>query len=128
MNQSHRSPLSLPRAAIVALALAGCQAQIHESGVILNPEAMSRIQPGVTSRAQVIEWLGPPTLVNPFRGNRWLYVQDRKFKNVQRTFSRVANRVEITCDSQGVVQEIHKNFDDRGIPPPCPTPTATKGG
>ncbi|MBF0271785.1 MAG: outer membrane protein assembly factor BamE [Magnetococcales bacterium] len=113
MNRPHRSPLSLSRVVIVAFALAGCQAQIHESGVILTPDATARIQPGVTTRNQVIEWLGPPTFVNPFHGNRWLYIQDRKFKNVQRTFSRVANRLEITFDSNGVVRDVQKNFQDK---------------
>ncbi|MBF0190387.1 MAG: outer membrane protein assembly factor BamE [Magnetococcales bacterium] len=113
MNRPHRSPLSLSRVVIVAFALAGCQAQIHESGVILTPEATARIEPGITTRHQVIEWLGPPTLVNPFHGNRWLYIQDRKYKNVQRTFSRVANRLEITFDSSGVVRDVQKNFQDK---------------
>ncbi|MBF0614696.1 MAG: outer membrane protein assembly factor BamE [Magnetococcales bacterium] len=114
MNRpAHRSRLHWPRLAILALALAGCQAQIHESGVILNADALTRIQPGISTRTEVIERLGPPTLVNPYRPNRWLYIQDRKFKNAQRTFARVTNRVEITFDSSGVVREIHKNFDDQ---------------
>ncbi|GAB0057264.1 Outer membrane protein assembly factor BamE [Candidatus Magnetaquicoccaceae bacterium FCR-1] len=114
MNKtSHRMPLAWTRALIVALALAGCQAQIHESGVILDEDALHRIHAGSTTRAQVLELLGPPTLVNPYRGNRWLYVQDRKFKNMQRTFARVANRVEITFDRSGVVQDVRKNFSDK---------------
>ncbi|MEO5346243.1 MAG: outer membrane protein assembly factor BamE [Magnetococcus sp. YQC-9] len=109
-----RSPLAfLSRVAIVAFALAGCQAQMHESGVILNEDALSRIHPGITTRNQVFELLGPPTLVNPYRANRWLYIQDRKYKNMQRTFARVANRIEISFDRGGVVSDIQKNFDDK---------------
>ncbi|MBF0165198.1 MAG: outer membrane protein assembly factor BamE [Magnetococcales bacterium] len=112
-KNSYRTPLTWTRALIVALALAGCQAQIHESGIILDEDALHRIHAGSTTRGQVLELLGPPTLVNPYRGNRWLYVQDRKFKNMQRTFARVANRVEITFDRAGVVQEVQKNFSDK---------------
>ncbi|MEO5330702.1 MAG: outer membrane protein assembly factor BamE [Magnetococcus sp. YQC-5] len=108
-----RSQLVPLYALLLALFLTGCQAQLHESGVILNPEATAKIHPGITTRAEVLERLGPPTLVNTFNSNRWLYVQDRKFQNMQRTFSRVANRIEITFDSNGVVQDIKKNFNDQ---------------
>ncbi|MBF0127724.1 MAG: outer membrane protein assembly factor BamE [Magnetococcales bacterium] len=108
-----RSHSVIPCTLIVATLLTGCQAQMHESGIILAPDATAKIHPGVTTRSEVLELLGPPTLVNTFRSNRWLYVQDRKFKNMQRTFSRVSNRVEITFDTSGVVTDIKKNFDDQ---------------
>ncbi|MBF0180864.1 MAG: outer membrane protein assembly factor BamE [Magnetococcales bacterium] len=113
MHPLHRSRFVIPFLLGAVLAMTGCQAKMQESGVILNADALNRIQIGASTRSQVLELLGPPTLVNSFRGNRWLYIQDRKFKNMQRTFSRVANRVEITFDANGVVEEVKKNFDEQ---------------
>ncbi|MBF0160652.1 MAG: outer membrane protein assembly factor BamE [Magnetococcales bacterium] len=96
----------------VALLLIACQATVHEKGTILNPYTVAQIKVGQTTRAQVKELLGVPTIVSSLRKDRWAYVQDRQFKNVQRTFSRVINRVEITFDERGVVKEIQNNFDD----------------
>lgn len=101
----------------VALALTACQATIHEKGTILNPKSVAQIKVGQTTRAQVKDLLGVPTFVNSFRRDRWSYVQDRQYKNVQRTFARVINRVEITFDQRGVVSDIQHNFDDELLDP-----------
>ena len=90
--------------------LPACQAVIHEKGTILDPASVAKIQVGQTTSVQVRESLGTPTFINPFLKNRWAYVQDRPFKNLQRTFARAANRVEITFDNHGIVQEIQHNF------------------
>ncbi len=110
-------PIVMLYALIITTVLTGCQAKMHESGVIINPNATEKIHIGVTTRAEVMELLGPPTFVNAFRNNRWLYIQDRKFQNMQRTFARVANRVEITFDQFGVVTDLQKNFDDQLLDP-----------
>ncbi|MEO5340068.1 MAG: outer membrane protein assembly factor BamE [Magnetococcus sp. MYC-9] len=100
-----------------SLLLAGCQAVVHEKGTILDPKRVALITVGQTTRAQVKELLGVPTMVNSLRKDRWIYVQDRQFKNVQRTFARVINRVEVTFDERGVVKDIQHNFDDALLDP-----------
>ncbi|MEO5378683.1 MAG: outer membrane protein assembly factor BamE [Magnetococcus sp. DMHC-6] len=102
---------------ILILSLSACQAVMHEKGTILKPEDVNSIKIGVTNQQQVRDLLGSPTLVNLFRKERWIYIQDREYKNLQRTFTRVANRVEITFDQRGIVQEIDRNFQDKILDP-----------
>lgn len=113
-------PRLAPLFAILFLVTA-CQAVIHEKGTILDPQVVSQITVGKTTRSQVKEMLGRPTFVNSLSRNRWTYIQDRQFKNIQRTFSRVINRVEITFDRRGVVEKVQHNFakdllDPRSLP------------
>lgn len=112
-------PAPLFHASILALALSGCQVVQHEKGNILEPEMVSQIKPGVTSQAMVQELLGSPTTVNTFRGNRWIYIQDRRFEG-----NRAVNRVEITFDRNGVVSRVDRNFDDQLLDPQTLTPDA----
>lgn len=102
---------------LLSLSILGCQAVIYEKGTILDPEAVSQIRIGETTRPQVKRLLGFPTFVNTFRNERWLYIQDRHFKNFQRTFSRTANRVEVTFDKQGRVSALRRNFGDQLLNP-----------
>lgn len=97
---------------VFSLFLASCQAVVKESGNIIEPAKVEQIHTGVTNRDEVLKLLGPPTLVNTFRQERWVYIQDRQFRNIQRTFSRVANRLEITFDEGGLVKDIKRNFDE----------------
>ncbi|MBF0605701.1 MAG: outer membrane protein assembly factor BamE [Nitrospirae bacterium] len=97
---------------VSSLFLASCQAVISESGNIIDPTKVEQIHIGTTTRDEILKLLGPPTLTNTFRQERWIYIQDRQFRNIQRTFSRVTNRLEITFDSGGVVQDIQRNFED----------------
>ncbi len=97
---------------VCSLFLAACQAVVSESGNIIEPGKVDQIHIGQTHRDEVIKLLGPPTLVNTFREERWIYIQDRQFKNIQRTFSRVTNRIEITFDTNGQVRDIQRNFND----------------
>ncbi|HIJ85530.1 MAG TPA: outer membrane protein assembly factor BamE, partial [Magnetococcales bacterium] len=89
---------------VFSLFLTACQAVVNESGNIIDPEKVVQIQTGLSNRDDVLKLLGPPTLINTFRQERWIYIQDRQFKNIQRTFSRVTNRIEITFDANGLVK------------------------
>lgn len=102
---------------ILLIGLAGCQARIQDSGSVLKPDDVDKIIVGVTDFQEVRRLLGPPTVVNSFRRRRWIYIQDRKYKNIQRTFSRAANRIEITFDSQGIVEKLERNFGENLIDP-----------
>ncbi|WP_130470687.1 outer membrane protein assembly factor BamE [Candidatus Magnetaquicoccus inordinatus] len=97
--------------------LSACQARIQEKGTIISPQAVERIQVGRTTRAQVKELLGFPTVINTVRRDRWIYIQDRQYRNIQRTFARVINRVEITFDERGIVRDLRHNFADELLDP-----------
>ncbi len=102
---------------ILLIALGGCQAQLSETGSVIKPEDVNKIVIGVTDFNEVRRLLGPPTLINSFRRKRWIYIQDRRFKNTQRTFARSANRIEITFDNKGIVQNLERNFGETLLDP-----------
>jgi outer membrane protein assembly factor BamE (lipoprotein component of BamABCDE complex) len=102
---------------ILLIGLAGCQARIHDTGSVIKPEDVNKIVVGVTDFREVRKLLGPATIVNSFQRRRWIYIQDRQYKNLQRTFARTANRIEITFDSQGIVEKIERNFGEELIDP-----------
>jgi outer membrane protein assembly factor BamE (lipoprotein component of BamABCDE complex) len=111
--------LNLPRIIffILLIALAGCQARMQDTGTMIKPEDLNKIVTGVTNYQEVRKILGPATIVNTFRRERWIYIQDRRYKNLQRTFSRAANRIEITFNNQGIVEKIERNFGDTLMDP-----------
>ncbi|MBF0309110.1 MAG: outer membrane protein assembly factor BamE [Magnetococcales bacterium] len=98
--------------AILCLFLAGCQAAVQEKGNILETDRMQEIRTGVTTRSRVQELLGHPTLVNSFRPDRWIYVQDRRYKDQRNT-----SRLIIDFDSRGVVRNVERNFDKEVLDP-----------
>lgn len=117
MARLNQHPFVLILFALSFLSLTACQAVIHEKGTILDPRKVALIQVGQTTRAQVKEMLGVPTFGDNFRRDRWSYIQDRQLKNLQRTFSRAINRVEVTFDKRGVVQKIQHNFGEALMDP-----------
>jgi len=58
-----------------ATLLMGCSAHKLEiqQGNIIDPEAVSQLQPGMTKK-QVLFIMGTPLLTDPFHQNRWDYV------------------------------------------------------
>ncbi|MBF0382532.1 MAG: outer membrane protein assembly factor BamE [Magnetococcales bacterium] len=102
---------------ILLIAVAGCQARLQDTGTMIKPEDIDKIVVGVTNYQEVRKLLGPATIVNTFRRERWIYIQDRRYKNLQRTFSRAANRIEITFNNQGIVEKIERNFGDKLMDP-----------
>ncbi len=117
MTRPDRTFVNILFTTLILLLVSGCQAVIHEKGTILDPQAVDRIDIGLTIREEVRTMLGPPTIVNNFRQERWIYIQDRQFKNMQRTFSRAANRLEITFDETGTVIDLKRNFGDALLDP-----------
>ncbi|MEO5367951.1 MAG: outer membrane protein assembly factor BamE [Magnetococcus sp. WYHC-3] len=85
----------------------GCQTLPQEKGNILDAAALARIEPGRTTRTEVLSMLGSPTFVNSFRNERWAYIQDRRFGTLQEV-----NRVVIVFDADGKVSQVERNFAD----------------
>ncbi|MBF0589064.1 MAG: outer membrane protein assembly factor BamE [Magnetococcales bacterium] len=104
-------------AIMAALMLAACQAVVHEKGSIIKPELVEQIVVDVTTHDEVLELLGPPTHINPFQSTRWLYIQDRSYKDLQVVYARAFNTLELEFDSGGVVRHISRNFEDELIDP-----------
>jgi hypothetical protein len=66
-----------------------------------------QIRTGASSKEDVLALLGTPTVKNSFGQERWIYLQDRRFKD-----ERVVNRIEVTFDKLGYVDKIQRNFSD----------------
>jgi outer membrane protein assembly factor BamE (lipoprotein component of BamABCDE complex) len=90
------------------LSTAACTPQLYERGNIIAPADVDRIRVGSSSRNEVVQLLGTPTLVNAFRNERWVYIQERRYAAY-----RMVNRLEITFDQAGIVQDIQRNFGDQ---------------
>ena len=56
------------------LLVAGCAQTRHHKGVVLDPQLMSGIQPGVDNKDSVAKLLGRPSFVGQFTPNDWYYV------------------------------------------------------
>ncbi|OSM05073.1 outer membrane protein assembly factor BamE [Magnetofaba australis] len=93
---------------IIPMLTFGCQSMPENHGNILDVELVNRIVPGQTHAREVIEMLGAPTIVNPVRPDRWIYVMDRRAGGYE-----TVNTVEITLRRGGVIDEVKRNFDDK---------------
>lgn len=67
--------ITLPTLAL--LALAGCAPTIDNHGHRLDPDVVSSIQPGTTSKQDVAQRLGSPSTLATFEDDRWYYVAQR---------------------------------------------------
>ena len=57
-----------------AVLLAGCAQMRQHKGVVLDPQLLSAIQPGVDNRDSVEKAIGRPSFVGQFTPNDWYYV------------------------------------------------------
>ncbi len=107
-----RGPASLGRArrlafaAMLPVALAACAQNINVRGNLPDPEAVSKITPGVQSREDVASLLGSPSAISTFEDSKWFYIGQ---KSTQFAFfaPEVLERkvLEISFDSDGKVVE-----------------------
>lgn len=61
----------------LALATAGCTADISVRGNAVNQKKLTQIQPGVQDRGAVRELLGSPTNVATFDNETWYYITQK---------------------------------------------------
>ncbi|MBF0136091.1 MAG: outer membrane protein assembly factor BamE [Magnetococcales bacterium] len=99
--------LALSLAVVLNLVLASCQTMVQEQGNILDPQKVAQLREGRSTRKEVLDLLGSPTIVNSFKPNRWIYLQDSRFDKFQ-----AVNRLEVEFDQRGVVRYITRNFSD----------------
>jgi len=61
-------------AAVVPLALAGCEKPIQVHGNLPDDETVSKISPGVQTKGDVASLLGTPSTVSTFQDSKWYYI------------------------------------------------------
>jgi len=88
---------------------AACSPTVTMHGHRMDQDALAQIQPGVTSREEVVHLLGSPSATGTFDGERWYYISQRSeqmsFYQSQITAQDV---IAIDFDKAGVVADLGK--------------------
>jgi len=64
----------LAPALVVATLIAGCAQTVNTRGQVILPSRLAQIQPGTTTRQDVLQLLGSPSTQGTLNDNRWYYV------------------------------------------------------
>jgi outer membrane protein assembly factor BamE (lipoprotein component of BamABCDE complex) len=95
---------------IGGLALGGCVPQVSNHGYRLDEAALAQIDPGRTTRDEVLQLLGSPSAQTTFDGSVWYYVSQRT-ERMSFYQEEVVNRdvLSITFDDLGTVTQVDRH-------------------
>jgi outer membrane protein assembly factor BamE (lipoprotein component of BamABCDE complex) len=116
----------LPALALAAAVVAGCGATIDQRGNLPEADRLAEIQPGTTTRDQVVKILGTPSSTGVFDDRNWFYIS-RKTKQFAFLNPDVLDQQVyiVRFDGNGVVASVDRKDlkDGRNIDPvPGATP------
>lgn len=99
---------------VAGLVLIGCVPQVSNHGYRLDEAAFAQIEPGRTTRDQVLQLLGSPSALTTFDGSVWYYVSQRS-ERLSFYQDNVVNQdvVTITFDDLGTVASIDRHGLER---------------
>jgi outer membrane protein assembly factor BamE (lipoprotein component of BamABCDE complex) len=99
---------------LAGLALIACTPQVTNHGYRLDEAALAQVQPGRTSRDQVLQLLGSPSSLATFDGSVWYYVSQRT-ERMSFYQEEVVNQdvVAIAFDDLGTVSGVDRHGLDR---------------
>jgi outer membrane protein assembly factor BamE (lipoprotein component of BamABCDE complex) len=101
-------------AGLLAVPLGACVASVDQRGNLPEPEKIAQIQPGSTTRDQVVKILGTPSSTGVFNDKSWYYIS-RKTKRVAFLDPDVLDQqvYVVNFDASGVVNSVdHKDLKD----------------
>jgi outer membrane protein assembly factor BamE (lipoprotein component of BamABCDE complex) len=113
----------------LGLGLAACAPQVVQHGHTIDPAAVARITPGVTSREEVARLMGSPSALATFEDSRWYYVTQRR-ENRSFFQSNITEQevVTISFDDRGIVSDVRRHGMDQALAvQPDPDSTRTLG-
>ena len=87
----------------IASLLAACEPTVASRGNVLDPDDLTRITPGTTTREEVAKILGTPTAVSTFDEKIWYYV------------GRQTEQYSFLDPSVIGQQAVEVDFDDKGV-------------
>jgi outer membrane protein assembly factor BamE (lipoprotein component of BamABCDE complex) len=122
-------PILMAMAGALAVSLGGCTASVNQRGNLPEPEKIAQIQPGATTRDQVVKILGTPSSTGVFNDKTWYYIS-RKTKQVAFLNADVLDQqvYVINFDGRGVVNSVdHKDLKDGREIEPAPGATPAPG-
>jgi outer membrane protein assembly factor BamE (lipoprotein component of BamABCDE complex) len=97
-------------AALSSLAVTACSPTIATHGHALDEAAIARIEPGRTSRQEVLQLLGSPSSLASFDDDAWYYVSQRTEKVSFYQEDLVEQDViAITFDDRDLVDDIERH-------------------
>jgi outer membrane protein assembly factor BamE (lipoprotein component of BamABCDE complex) len=101
-------------ALLASLALLGCIPQVSNHGYRLDEAALAQVEPGRTSRDEVLQLLGSPSAVTTFDGSVWYYVGQRT-ERMSFYQEEVVNQdvVAIAFDDAGTVSQVDRHGLDQ---------------
>jgi outer membrane protein assembly factor BamE (lipoprotein component of BamABCDE complex) len=114
-------------AALAALPFAGCHTEIVQRGNLPTKARLAELEPGKTTRDQVVKILGSPSSVSVFDDKSWYYISKREKQVAFFQPAVLDQQVYIVrFDDNGVVTSIgHRNQKDgRDIVPVARTTPA----
>lgn len=129
-TSGHRPRRGLrPAAFVLALALAGCVVAEDQRGNLPEPEKLAEIQPGKTTKEQVVRILGSPSSASTFDDDTWYYISRKTHQVAFFSPSVLDQQVYIVdFNDKGVVKDLgHKTLADGTPITPAPGATPAPG-
>jgi outer membrane protein assembly factor BamE (lipoprotein component of BamABCDE complex) len=118
-----------PALLLSGIVLAGCAISEDQRGHLPDPEKLGQIQPGNTTKEQVVRILGSPSSASTFDDNVWYYIS-RRVKQVAFFSPTVLDQQVyiVDFDDKGVVKDVgHKTLADSRSITPAPGATPAPG-
>lgn len=104
------SQLALPLFACALFSLPGCAVfsdAPHYRGVTISPHDLTELTPGVSGQADAQALLGPPSFVEQFDQNNWVYVSQVTKMRIGNTEGVKAQHVVVlTFDNSGTLASV----------------------
>ena len=116
-------------AAVAASALGACTVSVDQRGHLPDPDKLSEIHPGTTTRDDVAKILGTPSSTGVFDSKDWFYIS-RKTKQMAFFDPDVLDQqvYVVRFDDKGVVRAVdHKDLKDGREIEPAPGATPAPG-
>jgi outer membrane protein assembly factor BamE (lipoprotein component of BamABCDE complex) len=118
-----------PAVVLLGIMVAGCAVSEDQRGNLPDPEKLAQIQPGTTSKEQVVKILGSPSSESTFDDDVWYYIS-RKTKQIA-FFSPVVLDQQVYIvdfNDKGIVKDVgHKTMADGEHISPAPGATPSPG-
>ncbi|HLG87862.1 MAG TPA: outer membrane protein assembly factor BamE [Alphaproteobacteria bacterium] len=124
-----RLRLALLLAGVALPLVAGCTPIVANRGNMLDEERIAQVKPGTSSKNDVFEALGSPSIVSTFDDNTWYYVGQRTEREAFFEPELVAHKViEIKFDDTDHVRAIDRiGLDQTAEVTPFPETTPAAG-
>ena len=112
---------------ILMIAVSACEARITTHGRLIEPAQLDKLEMGVTTQAETIAILGPPSFEGAFYSGRLYYNNQKMEKNVGgATLTLERELVVLIYDENNILQGIefkNKNSDQEIVKLEEKTPT-----